>query len=84
MRRYEDHAVGIMTKNSRGVPWVSQITLRPRIAWDMPEAPTSEAIAAMHEDAHEQCFIANSIKSRIVLDAASMQVEASSVSHDRL
>ena len=30
---YEDEALGVMTKNERGVPWVSKIALRPRIVW---------------------------------------------------
>ena len=69
VQRYEDQAVGVMTKNFRKVPWLSQITLRPKIEWGMAEVPTAEAIAALHEAAHEQCFIANSIKSRVVIEA---------------
>src|SRR6266566_8007441 len=30
---YEDDAVGIMTKNDRGIPWVSSVVLRPRISY---------------------------------------------------
>src|SRR5205814_3542946 len=30
---YEDEAVGVMTKNERGVPWISAVTLHPCIAW---------------------------------------------------
>jgi len=68
VRCYEDQAIGLMTKNSKKIPWISQITLRPRIEWGMPASPSPEAIAALHDAAHEQCFIANSIKSRIVID----------------
>jgi organic hydroperoxide reductase OsmC/OhrA/uncharacterized damage-inducible protein DinB len=67
VRRYEDHAVGIMTKHWNKVPRVSKITLRPQIEWDMPAPPAPDAIATVHEEAHKQCFIANSIKSRIVI-----------------
>src|SRR5580658_9999926 len=28
---YEDKAVGVMTKNSNGVPWVSSVKLTPKI-----------------------------------------------------
>lgn len=67
VHRYEDRAFGVMTKNSRKIPWISQITLRPRIEWEMPEIPNAEAIVAIHQSAHEQCFIANSIKSRMII-----------------
>ena len=68
IERYEDKAVGVMTKNFRKVPWIHQITLRPEIDWGLGIKPDAEAIAALHESAHDQCFIANSIKSRIVIE----------------
>src|SRR5213595_918613 len=30
---YEDEAVGVMTKNERGIPWVSSVVLHPRIVY---------------------------------------------------
>ncbi len=30
--RYHDEAVGVMTKNEKGIPWVSVVTLHPKIA----------------------------------------------------
>lgn len=64
---YEDNAVGEMTKNENGVEWMSKITLDPKIAWSGEELPTDEELAEMHHDAHEQCYIANSIKSEIII-----------------
>jgi organic hydroperoxide reductase OsmC/OhrA len=63
---YEDHAVGTMTKNERGVPWVSAVTLHPRIMWGERQ-PTPEELAELHHQAHEQCFIANSVKTAITV-----------------
>jgi len=61
---YEDDAVGIMTKNEQGVPWVSEVTLRPRITY--AGAPPDDALLArLHHDAHAGCFIANSVKTEI-------------------
>jgi organic hydroperoxide reductase OsmC/OhrA len=62
---YEDEAVGAMTKNEQGVPWVSLITLNPRIAFSGPKLPTPPDEAHLHRLAHEQCFIANSIKTEV-------------------
>ena len=64
---YEDNAVGAVTKNDAGKPWVSQITLDPQIVWSGDKQPTPDELAEMHHAAHEGCFIANSIKSEIVI-----------------
>jgi organic hydroperoxide reductase OsmC/OhrA len=62
---YDDEAVGTMTKNERGVPWVSEVVLSPKIAYRAP--PTPELLEKLHHEAHEQCFIANSVKTNIVV-----------------
>jgi len=62
---YADEAAGVMTKNERGAPWVSRVTLRPKIEWSGAKIPTAEDLARLHHRAHEQCFIANSIKSEV-------------------
>jgi len=62
---YEDEAVGVMSKNENGVPWVSAITLHPKIAFRAAKQPTSSELAALHHEAHEQCFIAASIKTQV-------------------
>jgi organic hydroperoxide reductase OsmC/OhrA len=64
---YEDQAVGTMIKNERGVPWVNQVTLDPCIAWGGPRLPTASEIAQLHHQAHEGCYIANSVKTEIVV-----------------
>jgi organic hydroperoxide reductase OsmC/OhrA len=61
---YEDDAVGIMTKNDRGIPWVSSVVLRPRISY-RGEPPSRAVEEQLHDAAHEQCFIANSVKTEI-------------------
>lgn len=67
---YEDQAVGLMTKNERGVPWVSTVTLRPHIVWGGEKRPASADIERLHHAAHDQCFIANSVKTEIVVQPA--------------
>lgn len=65
---YEDAAVGVMTKNERGVPWVSHITLYPRIVWSGDKLPGDADLEHLHHEAHEQCFIANSIKTTVTVE----------------
>lgn len=62
---YEDEAVGVMTKNERGVPWVSTVYLNPRVVYAGGKAPGREDEVRLHHAAHEGCFISNSVKTDI-------------------
>src|SRR5688500_13962276 len=64
---YTDNAVGEMTKNDDGKEWISKITLEPQIEWTGEKLPTSQEIAELHHQAHEGCYIANTIKSEVVV-----------------
>jgi organic hydroperoxide reductase OsmC/OhrA len=63
---YRDEAIGHMTKNEKRIPWVSSVELHPRIEYGA-KAPSPEEEARLHHDAHEQCFISNSVKTEIVV-----------------
>lgn len=65
---YEDEAVGMLTKNEHGILWVSSVVLHPRITYAGPKTPTREEVDQMHHAAHEQCFIANSVKTDIKVE----------------
>ena len=65
---YEDNAVGEMATTPEGRQWISTITLDPQIVWSGDKVPTAEELANMHHEAHEVCYIANSIKSEIVVN----------------
>jgi organic hydroperoxide reductase OsmC/OhrA len=59
---YEDDAIGTMTKNDKGVMWVSQVVLHPAITYAGDKRPTAEEEESLHHAAHDQCFISNSVK----------------------
>jgi len=63
---YEDEAVGALTKNEQGVPWVSSVVLRPRVRYT-GAAPDAERERRLHEAAHHGCFISNSVKTAITV-----------------
>jgi organic hydroperoxide reductase OsmC/OhrA len=67
VERYEDDAVGVLTKNEQRVPWVSAVTLSPRIVYAGDKRPSHDDEAKLHHLAHEQCFIANSVKTAITV-----------------
>jgi organic hydroperoxide reductase OsmC/OhrA len=67
---YEDQAVGTMTKGENGVPWVSKVTLRPRVVYGGDKRPNLDEESHLHHEAHDKCFIANSVKSEITVEPA--------------
>jgi organic hydroperoxide reductase OsmC/OhrA len=65
---YEDDAKGLMTKNAKGVPWVSSVVLHPRISYSGDRTPTASEVAELHHLAHEECFIANSVRTEVTVE----------------
>src|SRR5689334_22964015 len=59
---YDDEAVGTMSKNAEGVPWIGEVVLRPRVLYGGEKTPTPDEEHALHEAAHDGCFIAQSVK----------------------
>lgn len=64
---YRDAAQGVMAKDERGRIALTQVTLRPDIRWQGP-APDAAALADLNHRAHEACFIANSVRTEIVIE----------------
>ena len=59
---YNDNAEGLMEKNEQGKLAMTIVTLKPAVIFSGNPLPTSSQIEAMHHQAHEECFIANSVK----------------------
>lgn len=64
---YSDDAVGELTAMDNGRQWVSRIILDPKIVWVGENKPSPAKLAELHHMAHEQCYIANSIRSEILV-----------------
>ncbi|WP_439888518.1 OsmC family protein [Pseudomonas sp. MBLB4123] len=62
---YADHAQGVMARNAEGRLAMTEVLLRPRVVFGGEPQPNPEQLTALHEKAHEECFIANSVKSRV-------------------
>ena len=67
--RYEDEAFGVLEKNDAGKMFMSRITLRPKVTFSGDKAPSADELNALHHSAHEECFIATSLKSEMVIEA---------------
>ncbi len=68
VRKYEDEAVGQVEKAENGVPWVASVALHPRIEYGGDARPTPDEERQLHEAAHAQCFIANSVKTEVAVN----------------
>jgi organic hydroperoxide reductase OsmC/OhrA len=65
---YRDEAVGHVEKNAEGRSAMTRVALRPVIEFSGERRPTAEQIAEMHEKAHHECFIANSVRTAVTIE----------------
>jgi organic hydroperoxide reductase OsmC/OhrA len=63
---YRDHAEGVMEDIAPGKQAVTKVVLHPKIEW-MGSAPDKEKLEHMHHEAHETCFIANSVRTVVTV-----------------
>ena len=66
---YEDEAVGVLGKNAAGRLAITRVTLNPVVSYEGP-VPSAGQIEALHHEAHELCFIANSTMTEITTNTA--------------
>lgn len=66
--QYRDEAVGALGKNADGRMAMIRVTLRPEIAFGGERRPTGAQVTALHHEAHEQCFIALSVKTEVLCE----------------
>jgi organic hydroperoxide reductase OsmC/OhrA len=62
---YLDEAVGVMGTNAEGNPAMTQVNLRPRVRFGGEKRPSELEHRELHHEAHERCFLAESVKSEI-------------------
>ena len=66
---YRDEAVGFMEKNDDGKLAITRVVLRPAIDFGEGSAPSREQLEKLHQQAHEHCFIANSVRTEVTVEA---------------
>jgi organic hydroperoxide reductase OsmC/OhrA len=65
VERYEDAAVGHLEKNAAGKLAMTRVELHPSITYGGAKQPTAEDLDWLHEKAHKECFIANSVTTEV-------------------
>lgn len=68
---YTDDAFGVMEQDGQGKISMTKVTLRPQAKFGGNKEPTLAQLEKIHHQAHEQCFIANSVKTQIVTEIIS-------------
>lgn len=67
VKSYEDAAEGVLGKDADGKLAMTRVTLKPEVEFGAAAVPSRSEIDGMHETAHEKCFIANSVKTKITI-----------------
>jgi organic hydroperoxide reductase OsmC/OhrA len=67
---YRDAAVGTMEKDASGRMAITTVTLRPHVVFgtEQREKPSDAVVHALHESAHHECYLASSVRSRILIE----------------
>ena len=65
---YIDNAVGVMEKDNHGKISITKVTLRPQVKFSGEKQPTFDQLEKMHHQSHQQCFIANSVKTEVITE----------------
>ncbi len=68
---YADEAVGVMEKNAEGRLAITRVILKQRLKFSGDKQPTVAEIDEMNHMAHDQCFIANSVKTEVKVEPQS-------------
>jgi organic hydroperoxide reductase OsmC/OhrA len=63
---YRDHAEGVMEEIAPEKQAVTKVALHPQIEW-IGEPPDKVKLEHLHHEAHEVCFIANSVKTKVTV-----------------
>ena len=62
---YEDSAIGHVDKNANGKLAVTRVELHPRIVYSGAKLPAQADLDWLHDKAHRECFIANSVTTEV-------------------
>lgn len=66
--RYHDTPTGLLRENTEGKLVMATVTLRPEVVFSGDTRPDADALHDLHRLAHEECFLANSVKSLVLVE----------------
>ena len=71
IERYEDEAEGFLEADAEGRVVMTRVILRPAAQYGGGARPARDLIERLHHEAHEQCFIANSVRTDVTTEVRS-------------
>ncbi len=69
VQHYVDDAMGVMARNEQGRLAMTLVTLRPCVGFVGERQPSRAELDGLHHHAHEECFIANSVRAEVRVEA---------------
>jgi organic hydroperoxide reductase OsmC/OhrA len=70
IEKYRDTAEGVMGKDNTGRLAITEVTLYPHVLYKNGAVPSLEENTEMHHEAHQECFLANSVKTKIAIESS--------------
>jgi organic hydroperoxide reductase OsmC/OhrA len=58
----------VLEKNAEGKMAMTRVTLKPSVTFSGTQ-PSVADVRALHKGAHAKCFIANSVKTEVVIES---------------
>ncbi len=74
--RYVDNAIGVMEQDAEGLMSMTTVTLRVAVTFAGDKQPSREQLEKMHHLSHQQCFIANSVKTQVLTEVIFIEKQA--------
>jgi organic hydroperoxide reductase OsmC/OhrA len=74
VQRYDDEAVGWLEPNEQKRLAIARVVLKPKVIFCAGHRPDAETLAKIHQESHEHCFIANSVRTAITVDGSAEEV----------
>ena len=68
VEKYEDNPIAVLEKGSSGKLQITKIILKPKVTFSTGTTIDKESLDKLHESAHRNCFIGNSISSEISVE----------------
>jgi organic hydroperoxide reductase OsmC/OhrA len=73
---YRDEAEGTMAKNEAGKDVITRVVLKPAVAFGGAKVPDDDSFQHLHHQAHDACFLANSVKTVIDVEGSWTHAES--------
>lgn len=68
VEQYDDNATAFLEKNEQGIMAITRVVLKPRVIFAADIEIDKEAIKKIHHQSHKRCFLANSVRSKVIIE----------------